>query len=110
MTRSHDVGQLTTAELERAKRELQANLGLINPDSPAHVPIQAHMQAIDTELAERAGSRRPAGTSATTTKDLPVRRSLTARRAGSRNTQKPPARAGLDTARAGPDTAHDISE
>ena len=61
MTRSHDVQQLTTAELERAKRELQANLGLINPDSPAHVPIQAHMQAIDTELAERAGSQQASG-------------------------------------------------
>jgi hypothetical protein len=53
MIRSHDVKQLTTAELERAKRELQANLGLISPDSPAHVPIQAQMRAIDTELAER---------------------------------------------------------
>ena len=61
MIRSHDVGQLTTAELERVKRDLQANLGLIKPGSPAHVPIQAHMRAIDTELAERADSRRPAG-------------------------------------------------
>ena len=50
MSRYHDVEQLTTAELERAKRELQANLGLITPNSPAHVPIRAHMQAIDTEL------------------------------------------------------------
>jgi len=32
-----------------------ANLGLLIPDSPAHVPIQSHMQAIDAELAERAG-------------------------------------------------------
>ena len=54
MIRYHDVRQLTTAELERAKRDLHANLGLITPDSPAHVPIQAHMQAIDAELAERA--------------------------------------------------------
>ena len=54
MIRYHDVSQLTTAELERAKRELQANLGLITPHSPAHVPIQAQMQAIDRELAERA--------------------------------------------------------
>ena len=61
MIRSHDVRQLTTAELERAKRELQANLGLLNPGSPAHVPIQAHMQAIDTELAERAGSQQASG-------------------------------------------------
>ena len=49
------VRQQTTADLERVKRELQANLGLITDDSPAHVPIQAHMRAIDSELAERAG-------------------------------------------------------
>ena len=30
MIRYHDVSQLTTAELERAKRELQANLSLID--------------------------------------------------------------------------------
>ena len=51
MIRYHDVRQLTTAELERTKRDLHANLGLITPDSPAHVPIQAHMEAIDAELA-----------------------------------------------------------
>jgi len=61
MIRSHDVGQLTTAELERARRELQANLGLINPGSPAHVPIQAQMRAIDTELTGRAGSKQASG-------------------------------------------------
>jgi len=58
MSRYHDVKQLTTAELERAKRELQANLGLITPKSPAHVPIRAQMQAIDTELTERARNQR----------------------------------------------------
>jgi hypothetical protein len=57
MMRSHDVTQLTTAELERAKRDLQANLGLITPHSAAQVPITAQMQAIDAELAERAGSQ-----------------------------------------------------
>ena len=61
MIRSHDVRQLTTAELERARRELQANLGLIARDSPAHVPIRAHMQAIDAELAERAGNQQTGG-------------------------------------------------
>jgi hypothetical protein len=61
MIRSHDVRQLTTAELERTRRELQANLGLINTDSPAHVPIQAHRRAIDTELAYRAGSQQASG-------------------------------------------------
>ncbi|MGH3405277.1 MAG: hypothetical protein ACRDRJ_22645 [Streptosporangiaceae bacterium] len=55
MTRDHDVSQLTTAELERTKRQLQANLGLLTPHSPAHVPIQAQMQAIDAELANRTG-------------------------------------------------------
>jgi hypothetical protein len=57
MTRPHDVSQLTTAELETARRELRASLGLITPGSPAHVPIQAHMQAIDAELAARAGGQ-----------------------------------------------------
>ena len=63
VNRYHDVRQLTKAELERAKRELQANLGLIAPGSPAHVPIQAHMRAIDAELAKRADNRQsqPAG-------------------------------------------------
>lgn len=55
----YSVRQLSTAELERTKRELQANLGLLTPDSPAHVPIQSHMQAIDAELAERAGHQQP---------------------------------------------------
>jgi len=53
MIRHHDVKELTTAELERAKRELRANLGLIALDSPAHVPINAKIRAIDAELAER---------------------------------------------------------
>ena len=48
------VRQLTTSELESIKRQLQANLGLITADSPARVPIQAHMRAIDVELAERS--------------------------------------------------------
>ncbi len=57
MNRHHNVTQLTKDELERAKRELQANLGLIAPGSPAHVPIQAHMHAIDTELAKRTNNQ-----------------------------------------------------
>ena len=59
MTRDHDARQLTTAELERTMRELRANLSLISPGSPAHVPILAHMQAIDAELAGRAGNQQP---------------------------------------------------
>jgi hypothetical protein len=57
MIRDHDVSRLSTAELERAKRDLHANLGLITPGSPAHAPIQAHMRAIDAVLAERAGRK-----------------------------------------------------
>jgi len=59
--RYHDVRQLTTAELERTKRDLYANLGLITPDSPAHVPIHAHLTAIDAELVERARNQKVNG-------------------------------------------------
>jgi hypothetical protein len=65
MTRSRDVSQLTTAELELTIRQLRANLALITPSSPAHVPILAHIRAIDTELARRAGN--PAQASALAT-------------------------------------------
>jgi hypothetical protein len=54
MTRLHDVSQLTTAELETARRHLRANLGLITPGSPAHAPILAHMQAIDAAAGTTA--------------------------------------------------------
>ena len=57
MTRSHDVSQLTTAELELTRRQLRASLALIAPGSPAYVPILAHMQAIDAELAEPTGNQ-----------------------------------------------------
>lgn len=53
MIRCHDVTRLTTAELERARRELAASLALARPDSPSAVPTQAQMRAIDAELAER---------------------------------------------------------
>jgi len=59
VNRYHNVEQLTKDELERVKRELQANLGLIAPGSPALVPIYAHMQAVDAELTNRAND--PAG-------------------------------------------------
>jgi hypothetical protein len=47
MTRDDDVRMLTMSGLERAKREPQADLGLITPHSAVHVPIRAHMQVID---------------------------------------------------------------
>jgi hypothetical protein len=52
--REHDVSRLTAGELERARRELAASLTLARPDSPIRAPIEAHMTAIDTELAERS--------------------------------------------------------
>jgi len=54
MIRCHDVSQLTTAELERARRELAASLALARPGSPSAASALAQMRAIDTELAERA--------------------------------------------------------
>jgi len=59
MSRPHDVSQLTTTELELTRRQLRANLALIAPGSPAHVPILAHMRAIDAELAGRTGNQQP---------------------------------------------------
>ena len=59
MTRSHDLSQLTTAELELSRRQLRANLALIASGSPAHVPILAHEQAIDAEVAGHTGNQQP---------------------------------------------------
>jgi len=55
--RDHDVAGLTPNELEQTKRELRVSLALVRPDSPARVPILAHMIAIDAELAERSADR-----------------------------------------------------
>ena len=82
MTRPREVSQLTTAELETARRQLRANLGLITPGSPAHVPILAHMQAIDAELAGRAVASSAARASVTTAGCFPARLLPSARRAG----------------------------
>jgi hypothetical protein len=51
--RSPDVSKLTTGELDRTRRELQASLALARPGSPMRGPILAHLGAIDTELAAR---------------------------------------------------------
>ena len=53
-SRDHDVSGLTDAELERARRDLQASLALARPGSAAYVPILAHLSAIDDELAGRS--------------------------------------------------------
>jgi hypothetical protein len=53
--RPPDVSTLTLRELERIRRELQASLALARPDSPARIPILAHISAINIEQAGRAG-------------------------------------------------------
>jgi hypothetical protein len=54
MSRDHDVSTLTAGELGRARRDLAVSLALVSPDSPARVPIEAQMNAIDTQLADQA--------------------------------------------------------
>ncbi len=51
--RNHNVRGQTADELQRARRELVASLALSRPYSPIRAPIQAHVTAIDTELAAR---------------------------------------------------------
>ncbi len=53
--RRYDASGLTAGELDRTRRELAASLTLTRPDSPARVPILAHLAAIDAELAARPG-------------------------------------------------------
>ena len=54
--RRYDASGLTAGELDRTRRELAASLALARPDSPARVPILAHLAAIDAELAARPGA------------------------------------------------------
>jgi hypothetical protein len=56
LKRDHDVSGLTVAELERAKRELEASLALARPGSMTSVPIMAQIRAIDAALAGPTGS------------------------------------------------------
>ncbi len=51
--RRHDVSALTSGELERIKRDLQVSLSLAWPDSPARVPMLAHLEAVQDEQDER---------------------------------------------------------
>jgi hypothetical protein len=44
---------MTTAELERARRDLRVSLALAMTGSPVAVPIRSRMDAIDAELARR---------------------------------------------------------
>jgi len=59
--RDHGVGQLTTAGLERTMRDLRANLSLISSDSPAHVPILAHMRQSTPSWPDVPVNRQPRG-------------------------------------------------
>ena len=56
-SRSHDVSGLTDAELEQARRDLQASLALARPGWTACVPMLAQLSAIESELAERSAGR-----------------------------------------------------
>jgi hypothetical protein len=49
-----DVSAMTAAELDRTRRDLEASLALAWPGSALRVPIEAHITAIDAELAQRA--------------------------------------------------------
>jgi hypothetical protein len=55
--RPPDVTTLTPGELHRTRRELAGAQALARPGSPAHIPIRAHLAAIDAELASRAGQQ-----------------------------------------------------
>jgi hypothetical protein len=50
--------QLTTmpdGELRATRRDLQAGLGLMRPQSPVHALARAYLDAVTAELARRAG-------------------------------------------------------
>jgi hypothetical protein len=51
--RSHDVSRMSANELGNARRELSVSSALSRPDSPIHLPINAHLLAIDAELVSR---------------------------------------------------------
>jgi hypothetical protein len=51
--RAHDVSAITSAELERARRDLEVSLAPAFRGSPVRVSIAAHLTAIDAELDQR---------------------------------------------------------
>jgi hypothetical protein len=55
--RPRDVSNLTSAELERARRDLNISLALAFPGSLVRVPILEELSAIDRELADRTTIR-----------------------------------------------------
>jgi hypothetical protein len=51
----YGVGEQTTSELERIRRELSASLALSAPGSQARMLITRHLRAADVELSRRPG-------------------------------------------------------
>ena len=51
--RAHDVSGMTSAELERARRDLKVSLALAFPGSLVRKPILAQLAAIDAEQDQR---------------------------------------------------------
>ena len=49
-------------ELRATRRDMQAGLGLMRPESPMYAPARAYMDAVTAELTRRTGhaARRPA--------------------------------------------------
>lgn len=52
-----DVSGLTSGELDRTRRELQASLALARPGSPMRGPILTQLAAIETELSGRTAGQ-----------------------------------------------------
>ena len=62
----YSVRRLTYGELEATRRQLAANLALTDDDSPARVPIDAHLLAVNVELDRRTRTlQRPVATMVT---------------------------------------------
>lgn len=53
----HDygAGRMSMSDLLRARRELKAQLGMIPEYTPARVPVESELEAVNTELAKRGG-------------------------------------------------------
>ena len=51
--RQYTAAEMTTYELVRAKRDLEASLALAEPGSAARGPIARQLDAIDAEQRER---------------------------------------------------------
>lgn len=51
--RDHDVSTMTADQMEHARRELAASLALLRPGSPARVPIENQLRAIDAAYNQR---------------------------------------------------------